>query len=57
MDKEIVLKEELLLKIIRLAFMAGENWGVCYQSWFTPSESDSKIKIDECIEHCLKELE
>jgi len=57
MNKEITLEKELLLKIIRLAFMAGENWGVCYQIWFTPSKSDSKIKIDECIEYCLKELE
>ena len=57
MNKKIALEEELLLKIIRLAFIAGENWGVEYGSWFTPSEGDSKIKMDECIEYCLKELE
>ena len=57
MSKKITLEKELLLRIIKLAFMAGEDWGVCYQSWFTPSESDSKIKMDECIENCMKELE
>ena len=41
------MNNELIEKIVRSAFKKGENWGVCYSTWFTPSkeETNQQIKI------------
>jgi len=38
---------------IRKAFKAGEEWGVIYSTWFTPSEEDTEEKIQEAIKNIL----
>ena len=40
---------ELLERIVRSAFAAGENWGVTYSTWFTPSKADAEKKIQRAI--------
>lgn len=49
---EITITKEQFEKAIEAAFKKGESWGVCYSTWFIPSESDTKDKIDECIKRC-----
>ena len=40
---------ELLERIVRSAFAAGENWGVTYSTWFTPSKANAEKKIQRAI--------
>jgi len=49
---EITIKKEHFEEAIKAAFKKGENWGVTYSTWFTPSEEDTKDKIEECIKRC-----
>lgn len=42
-------KREKLVQIIRKAFNAGEFWGVCYSTWFTPSAEDTEEQIQKAI--------
>ena len=44
--EKITITKETLEKIIEDAFKKGENWGTCYSTWFIPTESDTKEKID-----------
>jgi hypothetical protein len=39
-------------RMLRLMFDAGETWGVCYSTWFTPTE---KTK-EEWYQNALKDL-
>jgi hypothetical protein len=48
------MDREYLEKIIRTAFEYGENWGICYSGWFTPSDEQTEIKIQEVIKKILK---
>lgn len=45
MDNITITKEQFE-KAIEDAFKKGESWGVCYSTWFTPTETDTKEKID-----------
>jgi hypothetical protein len=38
---------------IKKAFKAGEEWGVTYSTWFTPTEEDTEEKIKETIKNIL----
>ncbi len=42
--------KEQIEEIIRKAFQSGENWGVTYSTWFTPSEQDTEKRIQDVIE-------
>ena len=46
---EITITKEQFEKAIKDAFKKGESWGVCYSTWFTPTEEDKKEKIDIAI--------
>ena len=46
---EITITKEQFEKAIKDAFKKGESWGVCYSTWFTPTEEDEKAKIDIAI--------
>lgn len=46
---EITITKEQFEKAIKDAFKKGESWGVCYSTWFTPTEEDTKEKIDIAI--------
>mgnify|MGYP006935476125 CR=1 FL=1 len=44
--EQITITKEQFEKAIEDAFKKGESWGVCYSTWFTPKEADTKEKID-----------
>jgi hypothetical protein len=41
------LSIEQIRQIIQMSFKAGENWGVTYSTWFTPTKQDTREKIEE----------
>jgi hypothetical protein len=43
-------------EIIRKAFKAGENWGVTYSTWFTPTAKETEERIQEIIEELTEGL-
>lgn len=45
---------ELLERIVRSAFAAGESWGVTYSTWFTPSKADTEEKLQKEIVNAKK---
>lgn len=47
--KLINLTEDQLVEVITMAFSCGEQWGVCYSQWFTPSEDDQRKKLKEAV--------
>ena len=44
--EQITITKEQFEKAIEDVFKQGESWGVCYSTWFTPKEADTKEKID-----------
>lgn len=44
--ENITITKEQFNKAIEVAFKKGESWGVCYSTWFTPTEFDTKCKIE-----------
>lgn len=40
------LSIEQIRQIIQMSFKAGENWGVTYSTWFTPTKQDTREKIE-----------
>ena len=48
MDKVTMTKEQFE-KAIKNAFKKGESWGCTYSTWFCPTESDTKEKIETAI--------
>lgn len=52
MKTEQMTEEEI---IIRKAFARGENWGVTYSTWFSPSESDTEEQVQKAINDILGE--
>jgi len=51
------MKNSDIEKIVRQAFADGESWGVCYSTWFHPSEEDTEKRIQESIIKITEELE
>lgn len=49
----ITLTKDQLESIILKAFKAGEDWGTCYASWFTPTEEQTQEKIQETIKKLI----
>ena len=47
-------RTELLERIVRSAFAAGENWGVTYSGWFTPSKADAQKEMQRAIVNAKK---
>lgn len=45
--EQIKITKEQFEKAIEAAFKKGESWGVTYSTWFTPTEEDTKSKIEE----------
>jgi hypothetical protein len=45
---------EVLESIVRSAFAAGENWGVTYSTWFTPSKADTEEQTQKAIVNAKK---
>lgn len=43
------MEQALIEKIVRLSFGRGENWGVTYSTWFTPSKEQGEERIHETI--------
>lgn len=43
MEITITLKE--FEAIVKKAFKSGENWGITYNTWFTPDEEDHSKQI------------
>lgn len=49
MSKEITFTKEEVKQMIMESFVKGEEWGVTYQGWFTPSEKEkAKRAADSC---------
>ena len=48
-----IISDELLQRIVRSAFKAGENWGLTYE-WFTPTAADHKKKMNNAIRAARK---
>lgn len=51
--EQITITKEQFEKVIEDAFKKGESWGVCYSTWFTPTEEDTKGKIDIAIKEAF----
>ena len=51
----VIINTEKFLSMLEDAFKKGEQWGVTYSTWFTPSEEDTKSKIDEIKKKSLEE--
>lgn len=47
MEKSELQKQ--IEKAVTQAFKMGEQWGVTYSGWFTPSEQDTQHQIDMAI--------
>lgn len=45
--EQITITKEQFDKAIEKAFKKGESWGVTYSTWFTPTEEDTKAKIED----------
>lgn len=43
---KITITKEQFEKAIEDAFKKGESWGVCYSTWFKPTETGTKERID-----------
>lgn len=41
-------------EIIKEAFTRGEAWGVCYSTWFTPSQLDTLNRRQTAIDEIFK---
>ena len=48
-NTEITFTKEEVQKMIMEAFVKGENWGVTYSGWFSPSKED---KTNRAIKDC-----
>ena len=46
--------EKEVESIIKRAFKAGENWGVTYYTWFTPSKEDQKEQLGKVMKRCKR---
>ena len=44
---------EEVREMLGQSFDRGEQWGVTYSGWFTPSEADTEKKRDEAIDKAL----
>ena len=53
--KYIVPKEDLE-KIIKTAFKDGENWGVCYSTWFDPTPERTEEELKTTKSKILRKL-
>ena len=42
--------------IVRKAFKLGEQWGITYQGWFTPSKAECRKKINIAIKETKRHL-
>lgn len=47
------ISREELKNIIRTAFQRGEDWGITYSTWFTPTEEQTEEKIQEVFNEFL----
>jgi hypothetical protein len=47
MNKKNIFTEDEMIEAIRTAFITGENWGVTYYTWFTPSPEDQQTHIND----------
>ena len=48
--------EARVVAILRRVFHAGEQWGVTYSTWFTPSKEDSEREANIAISRALAAL-
>lgn len=49
LDKPVKPEIANIEKIIEFAFKKGEDWGVCYSTWFTPDDNKQKAKLRNVI--------
>ncbi len=47
--KTITLTEQQLDTLLARVFYSGEQWAVCYSTWFVPSEANNNSKLKEAI--------
>jgi len=50
---EITITKEQFDKAIEQSFKKGESWGVTYSTWFTPTEEDTKAKIEDAKKNAM----
>lgn len=53
-EPKTTISDELLQRIVGSAFKAGENWGLTYHEWFTPTDEDHKKKMNNAIRAARK---
>jgi hypothetical protein len=53
LTNEIRLTPEQLDTLLKDMFLKGEEWGVCYSTWMTPSEEDHAVQFDQAKKEVL----
>lgn len=48
------LTKEEIIAIAKFAFKSGENWGVTYSGWFTPTKEDQEERINGIVKQIIK---
>lgn len=48
------IKENVLESIIRTAFDYGEEWGVTYSTWFTPTAEQKENKVQRVLNELIQ---
>jgi hypothetical protein len=51
-----IIDEYLLSQIIKIAFECGESWGVCYSTWFIPSEEEKQQRLLDARKNVKEQL-
>lgn len=46
-----------IAEIIKEAFLLGEQWGITYSTWFTPTLEQHKEEIDKATKYVKKKFE
>ena len=54
--KEITLTAQKLEVLLKQAFDKGEDWGVTYSNWFTPTSFDTLKKKEEMLNQLMSKL-
>ena len=50
------ITEKQFKDAIEKAFKEGESWGITYSTWFTPTEMDTKMKIETSQNNAISNL-
>jgi hypothetical protein len=53
-EPKTTISDELLQRIVRSAFTAGENWARQYHTWFTPTADDHKKMLNYAVQAARK---